>query len=292
MKRSKPLLLVFVALLGLACLAAPAKAEESYQFSADSTRHSGVPEGKVTEHVWKSKIYGGTLHKYYLYVPAQYRRSRPAALMVFQDGHAYAKTDGDFRTPIVFDNLIHQKAMPVTIGLFVNPGHQGETLPKNAWRASNRTHEYDQMNDRYVRFLLEELIPEIQKKVRLVDDPKLWAIAGLSSGAIGAFTAAWHRPDKFGLVMSHIGSFANINGGHNYPPMIRASTRKPIRVFLQDGSNDLDNMYGNWFLANQQMAAALKFKGNQVKLVIGQGGHNGKHGGSILPQSLRWLWKK
>lgn len=268
-----------------------AAAAEDYQHSADSKPRRGVPRGKVSEHVWTSKLYGGTLHKYYLYVPAQYRSTQPAALMVFQDGHAYVDPKGHFRAPIVFDNLIHQKAMPVTIGLFVNPGHPG-ALPKNPWRASNRTHEYDQMNDRYVRFLLTELVPEVAKKYRLTSDPKRRAIAGSSSGGICAFTAAWHRPDQFGLVMSHIGSFTNIGGGHVYPSMIRATTAKPLRVFLQDGSNDVDNMYGNWFLANQQMAAALKFKGNAVKFVAGTGGHNGKHGGSIFPESLRWLWQE
>ncbi len=184
------------------------------------------------------------------------------------------------------------RRMPVTIGLFVNPGHKGKKLPENAWEASNRTHEYDQMNDRYVRFLLEELIPEVQKRYRLASSPKQWAIAGISSGGIAAFSAAWHRPDEFGLVMTHVGSFTNIGGDHLYPSMIRATTAKPIRVFLQDGSSDLDNMYGNWFLANQQMAAALKFKGYAVKFAAGSGGHNGKHGGSIFPQSLRWLWKE
>lgn len=268
-----------------------AEAADNYKHGADSKRQRGVPQGKVSEHVWKSTLYGGTLHKYYVYVPAQYQRTKPAALMVFQDGHAYVDAKGDFRAPIVFDNLIHQKAMPVTIGLFVNPGHPG-SLPTNAWRASNRTHEYDQMNDRYVRFLLTELIPEIRKKYNLTSDPKLRAIAGSSSGGICAFTAAWHRPDQFGLVMSHIGSFTNIGGGHLYPSMIRATTAKPLRVFLQDGSSDVDNMYGNWFLANQQMAAALKFKGNPVKFVAGTGGHNGKHGGAIFPDSLRWLWRE
>lgn len=278
-------------LLALLLCSSWVSAEESYSFSADSLRQPGVPRGTVSEHVWVSKIYGGTQHKYFLYVPAQYRRGKPAALMVFQDGHTYVNLKGDFRAPIVFDNLIDQKAMPVTIALFVNPGHQGETLPENAWQASNRTHEYDQMNDRYVRFLLNELIPEIRKKYQLVDDPKQWAIAGISSGGIAAFTAAWNRPDKFGLVMSHVGSYTNIGGGHLYPSMIRASTPKPLRVVLQDGVNDLDNMYGNWFLANQQMAAALKFKGNAVRFDKGKGGHNGKHGGSILPAALRWLWK-
>jgi enterochelin esterase family protein len=249
-----------------------------------------VPQGTVTSYRWESKIYGGTLREYIVYVPAQYNATTPAALMVFQDGHAYADKEGDFRVATVFDNLIHQKAMPVTIALCVNPGHYGQVLPENAFRSSNRLAEYDELSDRYVSFLITELIPELEKNYNLANDPKMRAIAGLSSGGICAFTAAWQRPDYFHKVLSHIGSFTNIRGGDVYPSLIRSSSKKDIKVFLQDGSADLDNQFGNWWLANLQMEAALKFKGYDYKFVGGTEGHNGKHGGAILPESLRWLW--
>ncbi|MEP0062129.1 alpha/beta hydrolase, partial [Rhodopirellula bahusiensis] len=125
----------------------------------------------------------------------------------------------------------------------------------------------------------------------ITDTPELRAICGNSSGGICAFSVAWFRPDSFRKVMSHIGSFVNIRGGDHYPAMLRKTDPKPIRVFLQDGSGDLDNRHGNWPLANQQMAAALAFQKYDYKFVYGEGGHNGKHGGSIFPDSLRWLWR-
>jgi enterochelin esterase-like enzyme len=259
-------------------------------YGPDSERHPGVPEGTVTRHEWTSEVFPGTTRDYYVYVPAQYDPGTPAALMVFQDGHAYVKEDGDFRVPIVFDNLIHQKAMPVTIGVFIDPGHRGSDRPENPFRNSNRSVEYDDLSERYARFLIEEIIPELGKSYSLADDPKLRAIAGLSSGGICAFTVAWQRPDVFQKVVSHIGSFTNIRGGHEYPAFIRRDSKREIKVFLQDGSNDLDNAFGNWWLANLQMASALDFRGYDYKFVRGTGGHDGRHGGAILPETLRWLW--
>lgn len=265
--------------------------QAAYPFGRDSYAHPGVPKGKLTKHVFESeKVYPGTRRAYYVYVPAQYDSTKPAALMVFQDGHTYVKADGDFRTPVVFDNLIHQGKMPVTIGLFVDPGHRGEAWPASPWRNNNRSKEYDELSNRYVSFLIEELIPELEKQYRLTDDPKMRAICGISSGGICAFTAAWQRPDYFHKVLSHIGSFTDIRGGHVYPALIRQNHPKDIKVFLQDGENDLDNQHGNWWLANQQMAASLKYMGYDCKFVAGQGAHNGQHGGAILPESLVWLW--
>jgi quercetin dioxygenase-like cupin family protein len=192
----------------------------------------------------------------------------------------------------VFDNLISQGKMPVTIGLFINPGHDRDApAPESPFRVTNRSREYDEVSDTYGRFLLEEMIPELGKQYNLSTDPKMRAICGLSSGGICAFSAAWFHPEQFHKVLSHIGSFTDIRGGHNYPPMIRKNDRKDIRVFLQDGSGDLDNQYGNWWLANQQMASALKYKDYDYQFVAGTGAHNGKHGGAILPQSLEWLWR-
>ncbi|KAA9353020.1 alpha/beta hydrolase [Larkinella humicola] len=265
---------------------------ETATYGPDSQRHEGVPKGQVTKFVWRSTVFPNTVREYYVYVPAQYKADSPAALMVFQDGHAYVKEDGDFRVPVVFDNLIHQKAMPVTIGLFINPGQHGNDLPNDPWRADNRSFEYDTLTSQYARLLIEELIPELGKTYKLADSPKMRAIGGISSGGICAFTVAWQRPDYFQKVLSHVGSFTNIKGGHVYPSLIRKAPKRDIKVFLQDGSNDLDNAHGNWWLGNLQMDAALKFRQYDYRFVGGTGGHNGKHGGSILPESLRWLWKE
>src|SRR5690606_27202975 len=263
---------------------------ETYSLGEDSKRHEGVPRGTVTKFVWKSNLLEGTIREYYLYVPEQYDPNEAAALMVFQDGIAYVNETGDFRVPIVFDNLIYKKEMPITIGLFINPGHKSSELPGNPFDASNRSIEYDSLNDTYARFLIEELIPEISKTYNITTNPQMRAIAGLSSGGICAFTVAWERPDYFSKVMSHFGSFTNIRGGHNYEAMIRKTPKKNIKVYLQDGSNDLNNEHGNWWLANQQMASSLAYKSYNHIFVTGTGGHNGKHGGSVLPEALKWLW--
>jgi len=268
--------------------------DDAYKLGEDSQRHDGVPRGTVTEHVWKSQIFPGTIRRYWVYVPAQYDGSEPAAVMVFQDGHAYVGEEGQFRVPVVLDNLIHKGDLPVIIGIFIDPGHTSDALPDKAgWqpRPANRSFEYDTLSDQYARFLLDEILPEVGKQYRLTDDPDRRAICGISSGAICAWTVAWERPDAFRKVLSHVGSFTNIRGGHVYPALIRKTDPKPIRVFLQDGSGDLDNAHGNWPLANQQMAAALKFADYDHKFVYGEGGHNGIHGGAILPDSLRWLWR-
>ncbi len=273
----------------LATLSLPA---EDYKPGPDSMPQQGVPVGKVEgPFVWKSQVFPGTIREYYVYVPAQYDKAKPAAVMVFQDGHAYVNKEGDYRVPVVFDNLMHKGEMPVTIGIFVNPGHRGETMPENRWRANNRSVEYDTLSDQYARMIIDEILPEVGKTYNLTDDPERRAICGASSGGICAFTVAWERPDHFRKVVSHIGSFTNIRGGHVYHALIRKTPNKPLRIFLQDGSADLDNEHGNWPLANQEMAAALKFKKYDHQFVYGTEAHNGKHGGAILPDTLRWLWR-
>ena len=267
--------------------------DASYVLGPDSERQADVPQGVVTKHAWVSSIFAGTKREYFVYIPAQYDGIQPACLMVFQDGHAYVDDTGQFRVPIVFDNLIHRGEMPVTIGVFINPGHNGEVLPENPWRPDNRSFEYDTLSDQYARFVADELLPHVvaTQQLKISADPDDRAIAGISSGGICAFTAAWEHPEWFSKVLSHVGSFTNIRSGHNYEALIRKTERKPIRVFLQDGENDLDNEHGNWWLANLQMAKALKFKAYDSKFVGGTGGHNGKHGGVILPESLIWLWR-
>jgi enterochelin esterase-like enzyme len=268
--------------------------DEDYVLGPDSERQEGVPQGTVTEHAWRSEVFPGTIRRYWVYVPAQYDGSQPACVMVFQDGHAYVGDTGQFRAPIVMDNLIHRGEMPVTIGVFIDPGHLKEELPPQpGWqpRPENRSFEYDTLSDQYARFLLEEILPEVGREYSLTDDPERRGICGISSGGICAFTVAWERPDAFRKVLSHVGSFTNIRGGHVYPALIRKTDRKPLRVFLQDGSGDLDNEHGSWPLANQQMAASLKFAGYDYRFEYGSGAHNGIHGGTILPESLRWLWR-
>lgn len=279
--------LIFLLLIIFSCRVT---AQDSlYKPGPDSYRKPGVPKGTVTKYEWESTLYHN-YREYYVYVPAQYDSSKPAALMVFQDGHSYTNDSGDFRVPTVYDNLIFQQKLPVTICLFINPGNNTKNYPQNRFSSSNRVEEYDVLNDKYATFLIDELIPDLKKKYNISDDPKMHAICGLSSGAICAFTAAWQRPDYFSKVMSHFGSFTNIRGGHNYPFIIRQNKKKDIRIFMQDGSNDLDNEYGNWWLSNLQLEAALKYKRYDYRFEKGSGSHNGKHAGSILPESLVWLW--
>lgn len=280
-----------VAIVSYISVGGPARAADDYQLGPDAKVQEGVPQGEITQGVWKSeKVYPGTERKYWIYVPAQYDEKTPACVMVFQDGGGYVDRNGPSPVPTVFDNLIHKGEMPVTIGIFIDPGVIPASKP-GAQPRRNRSFEYDTLSDQYARFLLEEILPEVGKKYNLTDDPEGRAICGISSGGICAFTVAWERPDAFRKVLSHVGSFTNIRGGHVYPALIRKTERKPIRVFLQDGANDLDNLHGNWPLSNQQMAAALKFVGYDYQFVLGDGGHNRKHGGALLPESLRWLWR-
>jgi enterochelin esterase-like enzyme len=277
-------------LVSFSAAAAPARAADNYPLGPDSQRQEGVPRGTVTQHHWKSKIFDGTERDYWVYVPAQYKAENPACVMVFQDGKWYIDEARDFRVPIVFDNLIHKGDMPFTIAICINPG----VFPPKAEDGkteSNRSFEYDTLSDQYARFLLEEILPEVGKEYRLVDSAAGRAICGISSGGICAWTVAWQRPDAFSKVLSHVGSFTNIRGGHVYPALIRKTEPKPIRIFLQDGSGDLDNAHGNWPLANQEMAAALKYAKYDYRFEYGDGGHNGKHGGALMPESLRWLWR-
>lgn len=282
--------LSFAVLVFFSVVTSECSIAEDYQLGSDSERQADVPQGKVTQHQWESKIFPGTRRDYWVYVPQQFDGKTPACVMVFQDGQAYLNDKGQFRSTVVFDNLIHRKEMPITVGIFINPG----VIPaadESAKPRQNRSFEYDTLSDQYARFLLEEILPEVGKTIPLTDDPERRALCGISSGGICAWTVAWERPDAFRKVLSHVGSFTNIRGGHVYPSIIRKTERKPIRVFLQEGENDLDNLHGNWPLANREMAAALKFAGYDYQFVMGNGGHNGQHGGAILPESLRWLWR-
>jgi gluconolactonase len=280
------------ALAGLLAVAAasPAVAQTDYPLSHDSERQPGVPRGAVTAHRLTSQVFPGTVRDYWVYVPAQYRPDSPAAVMVFQDGGGFVNEDGRWRVPVVLDNLIHRGQMPVTIGIFVDPG----VLPSAKGDATlrwNRSFEYDALGDRYARFLLEEVLPEVGRGLNLTSDPSLRGIGGSSSGGICAFTVAWNRPDAFRRVLSFIGSYTNLRGGEIYSSLVRKTEPKPLRVFLQDGSRDLNLYAGNWWLANQDLASALDFAGYDATFVTGDQGHNGIHGSAVLPDALRWLWR-
>jgi enterochelin esterase-like enzyme len=276
-------------LISLILSAMPSFAFDDYKLGTNSMFDPSVPHGEVTKHVWNnSKIFPGTVRDYWVYVPKQYDAVKPACVMVFQDGAGYVRTNGEWRVPIVFDNLIARKELPVIIGVFINPGEipeQGKAPQRN------RSFEYDSLGDAYARFLLEEILPEVEKKFSLATNAASRAICGGSSGGICSFTVAWERPNEFSKVPSTVGSFTDIRGGYVYPFLIRKQEPKAIRVFLQDGSNDLDNQFGNWPLANQTMAAALKFAKYDYQFVFGDGAHNSKHGGSIFPEAVKWLWR-
>lgn len=265
---------------------------QDYKYGPDSEPQD-VPHGKVSEklNLVSAKAYPGGHHDYWVYVPAQYDGKTPAAVMIFNDGGGFESAKGAFRVPVVFDNLIARKQMPVTIAVMVNPGVIPAADEKTQLPRYLRSYEYDSVSDRYARFLIEELLPKVGETYRLTDDPNLRAICGNSSGGIAAFVAAWERPDFFRRVVSNIGSFANLRGGNILPDIIRKSEPKPLRVFQQDGQNDLNIYAGSWLLGNQDVAAALEFAGYQHRFDIGLTSHDSKQSGPLFPEELKWVWQ-
>ncbi len=266
---------------------------EYYDYTKESQRQEGTPQGKISRHEWNdSRIFPETRREYEVYIPAQYDGSEPAALMVFQDGlrHADPDSSSGLRAPVVFDNLIAAGKMPVTIGIFINPGMKASQKPGS--KPGNRSFEYDSLGDQYVRFLLEEIIPHVVKEhdLKLSEDPAMRGIAGGSSGCACAWTAAWERPDKFGKVLGWVGTFVDIRGANAYPSLVRKTERKPIKAALLDGTQDIDNRFGNWPLANQQMEAALKFMDYDYRYWWGNGFHGSRHMAAMMPEMLTWLW--
>jgi sugar lactone lactonase YvrE/enterochelin esterase-like enzyme len=284
------LLLAAVVFAGL-----PLQAQQTppvWQPHPDALERQDVPHGTVEDQpAWESKIFADTTREWSIYVPAQYKAGTPAALMVFQDGKGYRDPKGRWRVPVVFDNLIARGDMPVTIAVFISPGlFKPEPGAKPR---SNRSFEYDSLGDRYARLLLEEILPEVEKRYTLSKDPEQRAICGASSGGICAFTAAWEHPESFRKVLSTIGSFTNIRGGNVYPSLIRKTEQKPLRVYLADTSGDVDNQFGSWPLANKLMAAALKHMGYDTRFDWAEGyAHSSDHGGALFPDALKWLWRK
>ena len=261
-------------------------AENPYPPGQDSQPQEGAPKGERNRGEFAdSKIFPGTTRTYTVYIPQQLDRTKPAPFMVLQDG-------GGYRADVVFDNLIHKKEIPPLVGIFVMHGRV-KALTPNALDRFNRSYEYDGLGDNYARFLIEELFPFVEKKygIQLSKNPNDGSIGGASSGAICAFTAAWERPDRFRRVFSSIGTYVGLRGGNNYPTLIRKTEPKPIRIFLQDGENDLNIYGGDWWMANQEMERALQFAGYDVNHAWGKGAHDGNQSTQIFPDALRWLWR-
>ena len=275
-----------------------------YKIGPDSLPQDGVPKGEIKgPFVIPSEAYPGTQHTYWVYVPAQYDPSKPTALMVLNDGQAMMFAEGDVRAQNVFDNLIYRREIPVMIGVFINPGRtpqQPEPHPKN-WgdRDTNRPAEYNSLDDKYARVIVNELLPALTKDYNISKDPEQRGIGGASSGAIAAFTVAWERPNEFRKVLSIVGSFVNLRGGHAYADIVAKTAKKPLRVYLQDGRNDnrgqrRDGQYDetrDWFAQNVRLMKALTAKGYDVNYTWGIGRHGQKQGGAIFPDMMRWLWR-
>lgn len=262
-------------------------ADRQYHPNPEAFPGEAVPRGKVASHrAWaQSRVYPLTRRDLWIYTPPGFDPLGEApALAVFNDGGAYLDRNGPIRATAVLDTMLAAGEAPPTVGVFVMPG-AAEGSPQQ------RSIEYDSLTDDYVRFLVEDLLPFVEGELgcTLSTDAARRTICGISSGGICAFTAAWRRPDVFGRVVSHCGSFTAIRGGHNYPFLIRSTPRKPIRVWMQSGSADADILYGSWPLANQEVAAALRFAGYDVRFVFGEGGHNLRHGGAVFADTLRWL---
>ena len=259
-------------------------------FPPEAYAHPGVPQGTLSEKlIHTSAVYEGMKSEYWVYVPAQYDPNAPAALMVWQDGQGHIDRDGPSHTLNVVDSLIHNKKIPVMIQVFIAPGKVGDR--------SLRSVEYDTVSDRYVQYL-RELLADVETKYKIRKDGYSRGITGLSSGGIAAFNAAWFTPDRFSRVLSRIGSFTSIqwhegviDGGNVYPFMIRKEPKRNIRVWLSDGSEDLENEHGSWPLQNLQMANSLKMRGYDFHLNFGNGTHNGAWGNTEAPAALAWLWR-
>ena len=286
-----------ILLVILLALASTALHAEDYMLGPDSQPQDGVPRGTVTKFVLPpGKFYPGTPHNCAVYVPAQYDASKPTPFMIFLDGSG-ALGDG-VRVPVVFDNLIAKHDLPPMIGIFVDPG----VLPANSDQVQNRynrIYEYDSLGTRFSEFLLNELIPEVASHYNLSKNPDDRGIEGVSTGAVGAFMTAWNRPDQFHRVLSFIGTYVAMKGADSLMALVRKTEPKPIRIFMQDGTNDHivpgepwgTSFSGSWPMNNNVMHEALEYSGYDVKLVMGTEAHNMKQGGAIMPDALRWLWR-
>jgi enterochelin esterase-like enzyme len=270
----------------------------------DSMAQEGVPQGEIRgPFTIPSNVYPGTQHTYWVYVPQQYDPKVPAALMIYQDGQAFKDEKGDIKAQHVMNNLIYRREIPVMLGVFINPGRTPEQPEPNLqeWgdRTTNRPTEYNTPDDKYARVITEELMPALNREYSISKDPEMRGIGGSSSGAIAAFSVAWERPNEFRKVLSNVGSFVNLRGGHVYPERVLESPKKPLRVFLCDGRNDnrglgRGGVYDekrDWFFQNVRLMKALTRKGYDVNYSWSMNLHGQKYGGMIFPEMMRWLWR-
>lgn len=289
-----------------ACAQAPqaVNPDSFYKLAPEAQPMEGVPQGEIRgPFTLPSEAYPGTQHTYWVYVPAQYDPATPASLMIYNDGRAFMNPKGDIRAQVVMDNLIFRREIPVMIAVFINPGRrpdQPEPTSSN-WgdRDTNRPTEYNTLDDKYARVIVDELMPVLYRQYNISRDAERHGIGGSSSGAIAAFTVAWQRPDAFRKVLSNVGSFTNLRGGDAYPDIIRKSERKPIRIFLVDGRNDNRGKRGDrpydqrldWFYQNVRMQQALTEKGYDVNYSWGIQQHGQKMLQAVFPEMMRWLWR-
>ncbi len=261
-------------------------------YTPDSYAKPGIPQGKLSEKMTHtSKIYEGMVSDWWIYVPAQYDAAKPAALMVWHDGQGMANRNALANSLNVFDNLTAQGKIPVIVQVFIAPGKVGEKAMRGI--------EYDTVSDRYLRFVNEEILSQVDAKYNVRKDGYSHAAAGNSSGGISAFSMAWFHPELFTRVLMRISSFANLqqnhpgefDGGNTYPYRVRREDKRPIRVWSADGTEDLENPFGSWPSNNINMANSLKFRDYDFHMSWSTGTHNGAHGNSELPEEMVWLWR-
>lgn len=273
----------------LAAYAISDDSKSEYSLGPDSLPQEGVPTGSVTTRTHTSQdVYPGVERDYRLYVPEQYDGSTSASLIVFLDGLDYLSDQ--FHANVVLDNLIAKGEIPLTVAVFVEAGKEGPGYPIFGG-TDNRSIEFDSIDDAWARFLIDELLPNAVGDLNISTDPRDHAIVGISSGGNASFNAAWHRPDFFGNVITHCGSFVDIRGGHNHASTIRRNPRKPIRIWHQSGRRDARVVFGDLAIANHEMAAALEYRFYDHQFVFGEGGHTLRHGGAVFPRTLRWIWR-
>lgn len=264
------------------------QAESEFPLTEDSKPQPSVPKGELIKGTYVAapdSVFPGTEREYTIYLPHGFDRNQPLPFTIFQDGVIY-------QAPVVFDNLIAARAIPAMAGIFVRPGVVPATND-NALPRFNRSYEYDSVSNRYATFLFDELLPELEKRhqVKFSTNPNEAGIAGSSSGGIAAFVVAWHRPDRVRRVYTGVGTYVGLRGGDQLTTMVRKTEPKPLKIFLQDGSTDLNIYAGDWWMANQMMERSLQWSGYAVNHEWSDGGHNHKHATQVMPAALRWLWQ-